>query len=126
MGRRDPHASSRALRDRIVLGRRRSPADFIVPAEYFRRGAEQIPNARHTELGDGDASVFGEGVDDVLVAISEHLTGEARLPPAQRQLAAILFTDLVDSTRRAATEGDAGWKRLLDRHDAVNRAEVAR
>ena len=97
-----------------------------MPAEYFRRGAEQIPNARHTELGDGDASVFGEGVDDVLVAISEHLTGEARLPPAQRQLAAILFTDLVDSTRRAATEGDAGWKRLLDRHDAVNRAEVAR
>ena len=104
----------------------RSPADSIVPAEFFRRGAHRFPNAQHIELGDGDASVFGDGVDDVLVAISEHLTGEARLPRAQRHLAAILFTDLVDSTRRAASEGDADWKRLLDRHDAVNRAEVAR
>ena len=41
-------------------------------------------------------------------------------------MAVILFTDLVDSTRRAAEPGDADWKRLLDRHDAVNRTEVAR
>jgi class 3 adenylate cyclase/pimeloyl-ACP methyl ester carboxylesterase len=119
-----PFDSSLVATPTLVITR--SPVDFIVPAEYFRRGADQIPSARHVELGDGDASVFGDGVDDVLVAISEYLTGEARLPPAERHLAAILFTDLVDSTRRAASEGDAGWKRLLDRHDAVNRTEVAR
>jgi len=38
----------------------------------------------------------------------------------------ILFTDLVGSTRRAAVAGDAVWKRLLDRHDRVSRAEVSR
>jgi len=36
----------------------------------------------------------------------------------------VLFTDLVDSTARAASLGDAQWKALLDRHDAVIRAAV--
>ena len=37
-----------------------------------------------------------------------------------------MFTDLVDSTKRAASMGDASWKALLDRHDAAMRASVGR
>jgi class 3 adenylate cyclase len=41
-------------------------------------------------------------------------------------LATVLFTDLVDSTGRAAELGDRAWRRLLDRHDEVARSEVNR
>lgn len=45
---------------------------------------------------------------------------------ADRVLATIMFTDIVGSTGRAAELGDRQWRRLLDRHDQVARAEVAR
>jgi class 3 adenylate cyclase len=43
-----------------------------------------------------------------------------------RVLATVLFTDIVDSTARAAELGDREWRRVLDRHDQVSRAEVVR
>ena len=43
-----------------------------------------------------------------------------------RVLATVLFTDIVDSTVRAAELGDRHWRQLLDRHDQVARAEVTR
>ncbi len=43
-----------------------------------------------------------------------------------RVLATVLFTDIVDSTKRAAELGDREWRRILDRHDQAARAEVAR
>src|SRR5271163_2051851 len=36
------------------------------------------------------------------------------------------FTDIVDSTRRAAVMGDRDWHALLDAHDAVVRSQLAR
>jgi class 3 adenylate cyclase/dihydrofolate reductase len=43
-----------------------------------------------------------------------------------RVLASILFTDIVDSTGRAAALGDREWRKLLDRHDRTARTEVDR
>jgi dihydrofolate reductase len=43
---------------------------------------------------------------------------------ADRVLATVLFTDIVGSAEQAATLGDQQWRRLLDRHDRVARAEV--
>jgi class 3 adenylate cyclase/dihydrofolate reductase len=43
-----------------------------------------------------------------------------------RVLATVLFTDIVDSTGRAASLGDRAWRQLLDRHDELARAEVNR
>ena len=43
-----------------------------------------------------------------------------------RVLATIMFTDIVDSTGRAAEMGDRRWRKVLDRHDQVARAEVER
>jgi class 3 adenylate cyclase len=45
---------------------------------------------------------------------------------ADRVLATIMFTDIVDSTARAAALGDRQWRELLDRHDQVARVEVGR
>jgi class 3 adenylate cyclase len=44
----------------------------------------------------------------------------------ERVLATVLFTDIVDSTQRAAALGDRAWRRILDRHDESARAEVER
>ena len=44
----------------------------------------------------------------------------------ERVLATVLFTDIVDSTGRAAALGDREWRRTLDRHDELARSEVAR
>ena len=41
-------------------------------------------------------------------------------------LATVMFTDIVDSTGRAAELGDRHWRQLLDRHDEITRAGVAR
>jgi class 3 adenylate cyclase len=43
-----------------------------------------------------------------------------------RVLATVLFTDIVDSTRRAAEMGDRDWHALLDAHDAVVRSQLVR
>jgi class 3 adenylate cyclase/dihydrofolate reductase len=48
------------------------------------------------------------------------------LEEMDRVLATVVFTDIVDSTSRAATLGDRAWRRLLDRHEETARAEVKR
>jgi class 3 adenylate cyclase/dihydrofolate reductase len=45
---------------------------------------------------------------------------------ADRVLASILFTDIVDSTGRATALGDRGWRQLLDHHDRIAREQVDR
>jgi class 3 adenylate cyclase len=40
-------------------------------------------------------------------------------------LATVLFTDIVDSTRRAAELGDHDWRELLGKHDTLARQIVA-
>jgi class 3 adenylate cyclase len=104
----------------------RTSRDWVVPGEYFERAPRQIPDATHVALGNGDGLPFGVGVDEVISEISRWVTGHVHLPAPERQVAVILFTDLVGSTRRAEAAGDAGWKRLLDGHDEVNRTAVSR
>ena len=41
-------------------------------------------------------------------------------------LATVLFTDIVDSTRRAADLGDSGWRDLVESHDAAMRGQLER
>lgn len=98
----------------------------VAPQEYSGRTARQIPGAQHVELPMGDGFPFGVGVDEVIGEISRYLTGAVQLPAPERQIAVIMFTDLVGSTRRAESAGDAVWKRLLDRHDHVNQTAVTR
>jgi class 3 adenylate cyclase len=48
-------------------------------------------------------------------------------PPAlDSVLASILFTDIVGSTARQASLGDAAWKALLEQHHAAVRHEIER
>jgi len=121
----DPPFDNTTVNTPTLVITRVAPSSGI-PADFFERTAREIPGAQHLSLGAGDMYPFGVGVDDVLAEISRSLTGDVRLPAPERQVAVILFTDLVGSTSRAEASGDARWKRLLDRHDEVNRTTVSR
>ena len=98
----------------------------IVAVDHTREVASLIPDARFVELPGTDHLVFSEDVDAVIDEIEEFVTGTRTGANPDRLLATLLFTDIVDSTSRAARMGDRGWRDLLDRHHAVVRAEVER
>ena len=53
----------------------------------------------------------------MIAEIAEFVTGAPSGLTPLRHISAVLFTDIVDSTSRAADEGDAQWRDLLDTHD---------
>jgi class 3 adenylate cyclase len=98
----------------------------IVSTELSREVASMIPNARYVELPGTDHLIFSEGVDEVVDEIEEFVTGARTGADPDRTLATVLFTDIVDSTTRAADLGDRRWRDLLDRHHELIRAQVER
>ena len=96
--------------------------DPVVPISRGRYVAEHIPGARLVELP-GDVHLGPESAAASPI-LSEFLTGERREADPDRVLATVLFTDIVGSTERAAGLGDAQWRALLDRHDAIARREI--
>jgi class 3 adenylate cyclase len=107
----------------LVLHRRDNQ---YAPPGVVRLAPEQIRNSTVVELEGRDHFAFVGDVDALVAEIGQFLVGERRLPPPQRLLAAVMFTDLVGSTERAASVGDAQWKAMLDRHDRAVRAAVER
>jgi class 3 adenylate cyclase len=93
--------------------------------EEGRYVASRIPGARFVELA-GEDHVVSADPDQIADEIETFLTGARPSPPSDRVLATVLFTDLVGSTERATELGDAAWSTLLDRHNEVIRAELAR
>ena len=79
--------------------------------------ASHIPGARFVEVPGGDLVLTG--ADDILDLIEEFVTGRHPVSEPDRVLATVLFTDIVDSTRRAVEMGDRQWRETLDRHDAL-------
>jgi pimeloyl-ACP methyl ester carboxylesterase len=101
--------------------------DPISPIEGARYLAERIPNVRLFEYeGNTHVPATREGSAMILDEIEEFVTGTRPPPPMDRVLTTVLFTDIVDSTKRAARLGDAEWKRLLGRHDALARGRIER
>jgi class 3 adenylate cyclase len=100
--------------------------DKLLRVEQGRYLAEHIPGATFVELpGDDHLPMFGDA-DAALDEIEEFLTGARGASSSDRVLATVMFTDIVQSTERLAASGDREWRLLLDRHDAVVRAELAR
>jgi class 3 adenylate cyclase len=105
----------------LVLHRRGD----VVPISHGRLLADRVPNARMIELPGADHAFFTQDADRILGEIEQHLTGGRTELAPERVLATVLFTDIVESTRRAAELGDTAWRRLLEQHDELARREVA-
>jgi class 3 adenylate cyclase len=81
--------------------------------------ATKIPEARLLELPGQDHLPWLGDQDSVLDAMEEHVTGTRAQVSSDRVLATVLFTDVIDSTKRANSLGDARWRQLLDEHDSL-------
>jgi len=88
--------------------------------------ADHITGAKYVELPGHNIFHFVEPWRQSFQEIAEFLTGHQADVADDRVLATVLFTDIVDSTRRAADMGDRDWHALLDAHDAVVRAQLNR
>jgi class 3 adenylate cyclase len=98
--------------------------DRLVPPELGRYVADRIDGARFLEFPGADHLIAALDSDAVLDAAAEFITGTRVTRPPERVLATVLFTDIVDSTKRAAELGDRRWRELLDRHDALVGQEI--
>lgn len=116
---------------RDVLGSVRVPTlvlhahgDRVVNVRAGRFVAERIPGARFVEL---------PGIDHTLLAnpaaldeVQEFLTGIRPPERVDRVLSTVMFTDIVGSTERAAREGDARWRSLLEAQQRAVRGDLDR
>jgi class 3 adenylate cyclase len=100
--------------------------DSTIPVEVARYMAERIPGAKYVELAGDDHLWFVGDIDSVLDEIEEFLTGTRSPAEPDRVLATVMFTDIADSTRRAAELGDRGWGDLVGRHDQLIRRQLER
>lgn len=104
----------------LVLHRR---TDAMIPVDMGRRMAAAIADARYLEYPDGDHAFWTGDCDTLLGDVEEFVTGHRDHGAAEleRILATVMFTDIVDSTRKAAEMGDQRWRGLLDSHDDLAR-----
>ncbi len=109
----------------LVLDR---TGDARITIEAGRYIADHIPGAKFVELPGADHVPWNEPdmVDRIADEIEEFLTGSHTEAEADRVLATVLFTDIVDSTKRAVELGDRQWRALLDRHDETVRQQIGR
>jgi class 3 adenylate cyclase len=100
--------------------------DPIIPPVIGKYVADHISGAKYVELPGRNVLHFVEPWRESFKEISEFLTGQQPDVADDRVLATVLFTDIVDSTRRAAEMGDRDWHALLDAHDAIVRSQLSR
>jgi class 3 adenylate cyclase len=106
----------------LVLHRR----DILtLPLDAVRRSASLVPGGKYVEMPGADLyPIFGD-CDAVIAEIEEFLTGTRSAPDTDRVLATVMFTDIVDSTARAAALGDRQWRDLLTAHHTEIRRLLA-
>jgi class 3 adenylate cyclase/pimeloyl-ACP methyl ester carboxylesterase len=107
----------------LVLARPASRQNQVRSARFL---AEHLPNASLVELEGADGLPFVGDADAVLDEIERFVVGSRPAGDPRRALATVLFTDIVDSTKRAVDLGDAAWAALLQRHNAIAREELGR
>lgn len=97
-------------------------ADRVVPFDRAEELAAGITGARLVDL-DGEDHFVGVDPDALLAELERFFTGGvAPRPATQRVLTTVLFTDVVASTERLASVGDARWSDVLaDMYDTTDR-----
>jgi class 3 adenylate cyclase len=105
----------------LIVNRRERPT-----VEQGRYVARHIDGASSVEVPGADRLSFVGDIDAVLDAVEVFLMGDLASSPRDRILVTVLFTDVVDSTGRAAAMGDRRWREVLATHDALVHRELDR
>ncbi|KAA1425875.1 adenylate/guanylate cyclase domain-containing protein [Nocardioides antri] len=99
--------------------------DPYVRAGHAHYLVDNIAGARYVELPGADHTPFiSRESDRIIDLIGEFLAGTKRADANGRRLMTVAFTDIVDSTKRAAELGDAKWRGLLEVHESIASREV--
>jgi pimeloyl-ACP methyl ester carboxylesterase len=93
----------------------------IAHARYM---AERVPGAKLVELPGIDHMPWVGDSEAILQEVEEFLTGTRHAPEIERILATVQFTDIVQSTERAAALGDRKWRELLERFQSEVRQQL--
>lgn len=101
--------------------------DLVVPAACSRYLAARMHHATLVLWDDANHAFFyshrWREIHDTLI---EFITGTKPAPARSARFAAVLFTDIVDSTAQAGALGDDGWARLIRAHDSAADRVIAR
>jgi len=133
------HRMNKEIDIRHVLSAVRVPTlimhgsdDEVVPVEVARYMAARIPTARLVEIpGVGHLAFGGVPADRIRTELEGFVkdvweSGAWEEAEPDRVLATVLFTDIVDSTAKAAELGDRAWRELLERHHELIRRQLVR
>jgi len=112
---------------RPILSQVRVPAlvmhrrdDKAIPVNNGRYLADNLPGAKYVEFAEGGHLQTLGDTELPMREIEEFLFGAQPVEPSTRTaLSTVLFTDIVESSRRLGELGDSKWAEVLDRHDQV-------
>jgi class 3 adenylate cyclase len=105
----------------LVMRRRGDTSSASSSGRYL---AARVQDGRFVELPGDDALSWVGDHDPVIEELVAFLGTELPAVESGRQLATVLFTDIVDSTRRASELGDARWREVLQRHHETVRGRL--
>jgi class 3 adenylate cyclase len=104
----------------LVISRTETFANLVEHGRYL---SEHIAGARFVTFPGPDMLPWAGEFDVIVDEVEEFITGARSGHAPERTLATVLFTDIVDSTVRAAAAGDRQWRAVLDEFD-VNVARL--
>jgi class 3 adenylate cyclase/pimeloyl-ACP methyl ester carboxylesterase len=99
-----------------------------INVEHGRYLARHIRGAKYIEFPGIDHLPWVGDSNSIIGEIEAFLTGQRRdiVTESDRVLATVLFTDIVDATKRLVELGDRGWKDLLTQHHSLIRDQLTR
>jgi class 3 adenylate cyclase len=99
--------------------------DKVLPVAGGRLLAELISGAKYVEIAGNDHFAWvmphWREISDIGI---EFMIGTLLQRTLTRKFGAVLFTDIVDSTRQSSASGDMNWRAVLDSHDRITRRLV--
>ena len=107
----------------LVISRTDAFANLVEHGRYL---SQSISGARFVTFPGADMLPWAGEFESIVDEIEEFVTGERRGHQTERTLATVLFTDIVDSTVRAAAAGDRQWRGVLDEFDVNVQRLLAR
>ena len=100
--------------------------DKMIPVAMGRELHQGISGSRMVEFPGSDHLLPTTNWSQIIDELEEFVTGRPPVVEADRFLATVLFTDIVDSTRQLSALGDQQWQQVLASHDGLAHREIER